>query len=503
MNKIYEIAKDLVDLETQREKIDWVLYTTGYDFGIENANKQISEFKKDKSRYRHICSYLANNSHPEDNRRAEILKNIFEPYHLSEDLNELNLEIENTINKLSKIINSFRYTLSNRPVTSIDIKQILANDPDRERRKLAFLAKCQINKPLVDGGFIELIELRKEYASLYGSNDFVEHCLKKEELDSSLFDNWIPYIKNKLSSCQNTLINYARKYINDDKIMPWDEKYIQSSIAPLLNEHVDMSDYYNVLQSFFNKFDINISNYNITYDIHPRANKSEWGYNFPIKTGEDSRILANVKNMFFEYKTLLHETGHAIHSFLLDPNDPALNKGINGIVTEGFANLFGSFLYNRLFYEDILGDSVVNQFSEFEKYNKLWKLTKTTNIFFEHNLYTNNIGSIDDIHSIYRTTYSSIIGIDPYAEELPWGSTIHYTSHPIYLHNYIMGDVTCEMLKAVFKKQKNIDNINNNQLDFFKFVLKSLIKPSGLYKFQDHFKRISGNKFTLQYLLET
>ncbi len=75
---------------------------------------------------------------------------------------------------------------------------------------------------------------------------------------------------------------------------------------PSLNATVDMSNFYNVIRDFFINFGIDIDEYNITYDIFPQKNKSEWGgYNFPIETRKDSRILANVKinimNMGYYY----------------------------------------------------------------------------------------------------------------------------------------------------------------------------------------------------------
>ena len=37
---------------------------------------------------------------------------------------------------------------------------VLAQEPDRELRKAHYLAQAQVNRPLVDAGFLELISLR-------------------------------------------------------------------------------------------------------------------------------------------------------------------------------------------------------------------------------------------------------------------------------------------------------------------------------------------------------
>ena len=282
-------------------------------------------------------------------------------------------------------------------------------------------------------------------------------------------------------------------------MLPWDEAYIRSQISPSLNATVDMSNFYNIIRDFFVNFGIDIDGYNITYDIFPRRNKSEWGYNFPIETRKDSRILANVKNRYNEYGVLLHETGHGVHSFLQDPEETILNRGISGIITEGIANLFGSFLYDELFYKNFFDNSVEEEFKEIQEYEKLSYLRFIGNIFFDHELYRNNIQNLDDIYKIYFKTYGDLFGDKAYEEAPPFGYRIHYTTHPIYMHNYFMGDVTCEMLRKVFCNKYGANSISEKPKEFGEFLIKDVIEPSGLYKYEELFERISGEEFSLKW----
>lgn len=504
IEKIINISKQISEAEAQYSKIEWTQYTTGYDFGCEEAYKKIMDILSDKGNYDLICEYLNEELDPVDKRRVELMYNNFKPFHLSKELNDLNLEIEKKTNELSKVLNTHRTIFEGREISSVELSQILANDENRERRKQAFFATCQVNKPLVDGGFIELINLRKEYAKLSGYKDFVDLQLDRNELDSSLFETWKEQLHEVLPAMEEKRAEYARKYINDDKIMPWDEAYINSKIAPLLNTKVDMSDYYNNISEFIKSFGIDISKFNITYDIFSRANKSEWGYNFTIQTGKDSRILANVKNQYHEYRVLLHETGHAIHSFLLDSDEHILNDGVSGIISEGIANLFGSFLYEKTFFEKFFKDAeeAEKQFNSLREYNKINSLRAIHNIFFDQELYRNPINSLDDIYNIYWKTKRELFKEEPFGEEAPWGFRIHHTTHPIYLHNYFMGDVTCEMLSKVFNKNYGTDSIMQKPLEFGEFLTNEVIKLSGLYKYNDLFRKISGEDFSLKYICD-
>jgi len=502
MEKIYKIAEEAKKLSIKRSKLSWTKFTTGFDFGIEEANKKNLEFYKDEDNYKEIIKMEDKVEDKVDKRRIEILKNGFEPYHLSDKLNDINLKIQNLTNKLSSVLNNFRFKIDGEKVTSVEIYDILNSSDDRNLRKKAFLSRNQINKKLVDEGFIDLINLRKEFAEEFGANDYVEYKLSRQELSSKIFDNWENEVKDALPEIKKINNKMNKKYLNVEEIKPWDRTYISSQIAPKLNEKVEMSKYYETINSFLNNFGINLDNYNIVYDIFPRKNKSEWGYNFPIETGKDSRILANVKNKFNEYGVLLHESGHGIHFYELDPEEIILNRGVSGIISEGIANLFGSFLLESIFYENIIGDSdeIREQFENIKKWRNIQSVLAIPNILFDQKLYKNEIKNIEDIHDIYWNNYKLLLKKEPYAENPVWGYRIHHTTHPIYLHNYFMGTVTNKMIKQVFCKKHSIEKVTDKPKEFWNFVKDNIIKPSGKYKYNELFKRISGEDFSLKYL---
>ncbi|MFE8702748.1 peptidase M3A and M3B thimet/oligopeptidase F [Cytobacillus sp. FJAT-54145] len=502
LNKIEEIAKELHEHKVQYSKLMWTQYTAGYDFGVQEQYKKIVETLKNKAYYEEIQKQLEKDLSPVEKRKVEILHSSFKSYHLSDELNQLDMEIQKQVNELSKILNTFRFKFQGKEVSSVDLAQVLGSDDDSERRKEAFFARSQINKPMVDAGFINLVNLRKEYAKAYGSENFISYKLEENELDLNTFDNWLPQLHEALPKMNDARGKYAKEFLNQGQIMPWDEQYVDSKIAPSLNSHVDMSDYYNHIKELFNRFGIDISKFNITYDIFPRANKSEWGYNFPVETAKDSRILANVKNKYFEYGVLLHETGHAVHSFLLDKDEVILNEGVSGIISEGIANLFQGFLYSPAFYQNFFseGDKVQAEFNNLKEYRKLNSLRAINRILFDHSFYKNSVETLDDIYQLYWSNQKAVLREEPFGAEPPWAYMIHFTTHPIYLHNYFMGDVTCAMLSNVFKDKFGAEMIEKPK-EFGDFLIHEVIKPSGMYKYNELFKKISGKDFSLEYML--
>ncbi len=504
MKKITEIANELQDSDSYHEKLEWTQFTTGYDFGIDKAYDKIVDIYSDKKKYDLIRDYMEKDLSPLNRRRVEILEKKFHPYHLSPELVELDKKIQGLSTKLSGILNTHRVKIDDKEVTSAEIAEILSMESDRETRKKAFLARAQVNTPLVDGGFIDLLNLRKEYAKLYGAADFVEYSLQKDELEPEIFDGWSEQLRSGIPEMEKERIKFAREYLSLESLEPWDEIYLKGKIAPQLNKPVNMMAFYEPIRTLFEKFGIDISKDNTTYDIFSRNNKSEWAYMFPIKNGFDSRILANVKGRFYEFDDLLHETGHAAHSFRLPADDIILNMGDSDIIAEGIANLFGSFSTERIFFEDFFkgeADEAEKAFNKNKQYKKINQLKTVALILFDQRLYTNEINSIDDIHQLFWDTNKEVLDADPYNNVPVWGFKIHHTSHPIYLHNYLMGDVTCEMLKKVFCRKNNISSIMEKPEAFGTFLVDDVMKVSGTYTYSELFKRISGEKFSLDFLM--
>ncbi|RKZ05264.1 peptidase M3A and M3B thimet/oligopeptidase F [Candidatus Fermentibacteria bacterium] len=503
MKRLFAIAEELNQLHVKSSRLNWSKFTTGYDFGIMDIRRQIQEKLKNKKSWKIIQDLLASELSIPDLRRVRIMEMVFRPYHLSEKLNELSLAIQEKTNELSSVLNTHRCTVAGRVMTSPEISRILLSEPDRDLRKEACLSRTQINIPMVNAGFLQLLEMRKEYAHEFGAPDFVHYQLEHQELDPVMFDSWKDEVKSVLPLMREIRSSFGEEIIGDPNVMPWDTGYISGKIAPELNQQVNMADYHSPISELFGMFDINISGMNITYDIFPRKNKSEWGYNFPIESGVDSRILANVRDRYSEYGVLLHETGHAVHSFTTDPEEIIMNMGISGIVSEGIANLFGRFTTHEAFYSGFFGEKLAEAGKNFKRlklWNRVNKLRSVSRILLDQALYRTRIENIDDIHQLLWKTNMEVLGEQPYADMPIWASTIHFTTHPVYFHNYLLGDLMCDMLDDVFLKRENVSDVTERPELFGRFILDEVIGVSGRYPFPDLFRRISGEELSLRLL---
>jgi oligoendopeptidase F len=503
IGKARSIAAELRGKAVRLSQLEWTQYTTGFDFGVNRAEREYTAVLKDRRNYRTVLDLLGRDLKPLDRRRLHLLHLHLKPFHLSDRLNRLDDRIRQKTTELSKVLNGHRSTLDGRTVRSTEIARILRSSPDRGLRRRAFLARAQVNRPLVEAGFLDLVRMRREFAGLYGARDFVEYRLEMGELSPRVFDDWEGQAAGLREGYRRMASKLGARLLGDEKVMPWDTAYLAARLAPQLNSPVDLAGFYTAARELFGSLGFDLDRYNITYDIFPRRHKSEWGYNFTIEQGRDTRVLANAEGRYHEMGVLLHETGHAVHSFSTDPDDVLLNMGISGIVTEGVANLFGDLQYHRSFYRKFFGKGSARAgaaFGRLKGFQRAGAFTAMCSILFDQELYRRELRSAGDVDRLNWEVSLKILGEGPYADRAPWGFRIHHTTHPIYLHNYFLGDLTNEMLRKVFCKSRRVEDAMSRPRAFGDFIRRQVMGPSGRWPFLELFERISGEPFSLKWL---
>lgn len=505
MQKLTSIYKEISEASTQYGQLNWILYTTGIDQGVEPALQKVLSIFKDKKNFDIICTLKDSRLNDLDKRRVEIAFKDFRSFHLSPELNQVKDAIISKSTELSKVLNTHRNQIDGKEVNGTYISEVLASSDDEALRKKAYLSRASVNKKLVDAGFLELIKLRKEYAILSGENDFVSLRLKESELSKELFKSWSEITRKYLPNRLKNQREFGKKFLKREELKPWDLRYLESKIAPFLNTNVDIVSFLQPLTKLYSYFDFDLNKMNITFDVFPRKNKSEWGYQFTITPGKDSRILANVDNKYHNYFVLLHEAGHAVHYNNIDADDHILNDGISGIISEGIANLFGYMANQEIFFKDFFEEKIADartQFALLNQWSKMNLLSAVEPILFDHELYQQNLSSLDDINHLKTKMALELNGIPDCGYEPNWAYLIHHTTHPIYLHNYFMGDITCEMLKKIFCEKNSVESITEKPKEFGAFLLNDVIRVSGRHRFEDLFEKISGRKFSLDLLID-
>jgi len=114
-----------------------------------------------------------------------------------------------------------------------------------------------------------------------------------------------------------------------ENLEPWDMDVDPSGKAPL-KPFTDGEDLIQKTQQCFHKLDnyigerIEIMKANNLFDLESRKGKAPGGYNYPLSESGAPFIFMNSANTFRDLTTMVHEGGHALHTFIsadLELND--------------------------------------------------------------------------------------------------------------------------------------------------------------------------------------
>ncbi|MEQ8358611.1 MAG: M3 family oligoendopeptidase [Cytophagales bacterium] len=203
---------------------------------------------------------------------------------------------------------------------------------DRKVREEVFYkiseARASVEKEL-DDLFNEMLPIRQQIAENAGFKNFRDYIFKaKGRFDYSAADckTFHNAVKKEVVPLLDELAENRKERLALDQLRPWDlkvDKFGKEALKPFDSSE----DLIEKSISLFNKIDPFFGSCLSTMkkighlDLESRKNKAPGGYNYPLDEIGVPFIFMNATSTFRDMITLMHEGGHAIHSFLVRDYD--------------------------------------------------------------------------------------------------------------------------------------------------------------------------------------
>lgn len=375
--------------------------------------------------------------------------------HFIREITALETEVE-------AIYTNFRPVVEGKPLSNNDLKKILVESADSEKRKEAWEASKKIGEQ-VQNQVMKLISLRNESALEAGFSDFYTMSLMTQEIEPKLLFSLLEEVE-KLT--QKTWESYkgnldkklAKRYgITPDQLMPWHYQDPFFQEAP--KEELDLdaiysgSDLVELSQKFFHDIGLDVVAILQRSDLFEREKKNQHAFCTCIDRKSDVRVLCNLRPNEYWMGTLLHELGHAVYDQYIDQELPfLLRTPAHTSTTEAIAMLFGRFSKERHFLQTYAKVSK-ERAEEIEKAARKqnganllvfarWALVM---IHFEKAMYQQK--GID-LNAYWWDLVEKYQGVKcPKGRNAPdWASKLHLACAPAYYQNYLIGEMTASQL---------------------------------------------------------
>ncbi len=202
----------------------------------------------------------------------------------------------------------------------------LLQSPDRALREKAWYAISErrlADKDQLDRIFSELLVLRNEVARNAGFRNFRDYMFSAMgRFDYTLQDcfDFHGSIAATVVPIVDNLEAERKKQLGYSDYRPWDAKADTEGKAPL-KPFQDATDLLDKTEQCFTAIDPAFAGYIRTmrrmghFDVESRKGKAPGGYNYPLEETGVPFIFMNATDTVRDIVTMVHEGGHAIHSF--------------------------------------------------------------------------------------------------------------------------------------------------------------------------------------------
>ncbi len=253
-------------------------------------------------------------------------------------------EISTESQKYGAIIGSMSVEIDGKELTMQEAANFLKN-PDRNKRETAFKKineKRQAHATELDELFNKLISLRHQVAINAGFENFRDYMFaamgRFDYTPKDCFD-FHSAIQKEVMPLVKAFAEKRKIDMGLDSLRPWDME-VDTQNREAIEPFTSGKDLIDKTERCFRKVDdyfawcIETMDNMERLDLESRKGKAPGGYNYPMSETSVPFIFMNAASSTRDVETMVHEGGHAVHSFLSKDLELAAFKNCPSEVAE-------------------------------------------------------------------------------------------------------------------------------------------------------------------------
>jgi len=296
-----------------------------YNYAVEHLAPQITAYENHLDSKLFECPWVDQLDH---HRYFIYLRSTRNAIHIFRDSNiSLSTDIQIKSKEYVKLFSEMTIGFNGRQMT-LQKATALLEEPDRASREIVYHQIHQRilqDKDSFEDLFDILLQKRHQMALNAGFEnfrDFKFQALGRFDYSAADCLDFHDSIAAEVLPVVNDLNHYRKQMLGLDVLRPWD-LFVDPSgnerpLRPFQSMPELITKVIRCLSEVHPSFGVYIAKMNEIghLDLESRPGKRPGGYNMPLMATGVPFIFMNATNSFNDLRTLMHESGHAIHSFL-------------------------------------------------------------------------------------------------------------------------------------------------------------------------------------------
>lgn len=370
---------------------------------------------------------------------------------------------------LEQTFYTFRASLDGERVTNNVLLDVLRDERDSARRREAWEASKQVGREVAEP-LRELVRRRNDAARSLGFDNYYVMELELQELDEERLFRILEGLREESDPAFRRLrdemdASLAERYgVAPEELRPWHWGDFFGQEVPSVST-VDLDDMFGgadlekTAAEFFRGIGLPVEDVLQRSDLYEREGKDQHAFCIDVDREGDVRTLCNLRPNEKWASTLLHELGHAAYDKFIPRTLPfLLRTPAHTLSTESIAMYMGRLTRKPEWLREVVGAElgegdaaeIRRQLRAAMLVSARWILVM---VHFERELYRDPDRA--DLNTLWWDLVERIQFIRrPEGRDEPdWAAKIHFSTAPVYYHNYLLGELMASQLTAFLARE--------------------------------------------------
>lgn len=351
-------------------------------------------------------------------------------------------------NRIDQTIVNYRPQIGGVKVSRVERSEMLRSHPGRSLRQEAWLAKGTLADE-IETDVRQLIVRRQALARQQGYDGFVSWALETIGLDRQWVEGFLRELDRRTDEVYRAWLAQAAQRLSlKDGLRPWDLAFAANQELSLCEAAFPRDRSLPAARTAADGLGLADAAAGVRVDL---AEIPYAALCYAVRPPDDVRILLSPQDGRVHYDVLFHEFGHALHWRCLGPTSPAL-RWESPAFNEGMACLWERLVSEPewLIEQVSIGSRQVDSYRQAWAKRAIYRLRlRIAQVTFEFHAYQ---APGSDLRALFRDIYSAHLGV-PYDEVNGWSDNPFWTSHPVYLQNYLIGEAVASQTLAALRRR--------------------------------------------------